>query len=152
MWAPFCSLVRDRLLTLSSLDSCHTLGNHSTKYTFRLFYLYKHGSVFSDLTDSITPVHLLFTPLFFHFLGGKKSHCLDISPVELGKSDLKLRQSVVYCNGESESSRGKWDGVGVMKDKEVKAEEVKVPHTLGGSSHILILYINSTKEVVTTSR
>jgi hypothetical protein len=37
-----------------------------------------------------------------------------------------------------------------MKDKELKLEEVKVPHTLGGSSYmlILILYINSTKEVV----
>jgi hypothetical protein len=30
----------------------------------------------------------------------------------------------------------------------MKLEEVKVPHTLGGSSYILILYINSDKEVV----
>ena len=37
-----------------------------------------------------------------------------------------------------------------MKDKEMKIEEVKSPHTLGGASYILtlILYINSTKEVV----
>ena len=35
-----------------------------------------------------------------------------------------------------------------MKDKELKMEDVKVPHTLGGSSYILFLYINSTNEVV----
>ena len=35
-----------------------------------------------------------------------------------------------------------------MKDKELNLEEVKVPHTLGGSSYILILCINSVKEVV----
>jgi hypothetical protein len=35
-----------------------------------------------------------------------------------------------------------------MKDKEMKLEEVKVPHTLGGASSILSLYINSVKEVV----
>ena len=31
----------------------------------------------------------------------------------------------------------KWDGVGVMKDKELKFEEVKAPHTLGAVSYIL---------------
>ena len=35
-----------------------------------------------------------------------------------------------------------------MKDKEPKLEEVRVPHTLGGASCILSLYINSVKEVV----
>ncbi len=30
----------------------------------------------------------------------------------------------------------------------MKFEEVKTPHTLGGSSYILNLYINSVKEVV----
>ncbi len=35
-----------------------------------------------------------------------------------------------------------------MKDKELKLEDVKAPHTLGGSSYILFLYINSVKEVV----
>ena len=30
----------------------------------------------------------------------------------------------------------------------MKLEEVKTPHTLGGSSYILSLYINSVKEVV----
>ena len=30
----------------------------------------------------------------------------------------------------------------------MKLEEVKVPHTLGGASSILSLYINSVKEVV----
>jgi hypothetical protein len=35
-----------------------------------------------------------------------------------------------------------------MKDKDLKLEEVKVPHTLGGSSYVLTLYINSVKEVV----
>ena len=35
-----------------------------------------------------------------------------------------------------------------MKDKELKLEEVKVSHTLGGSSYILIIYINVVKEVV----
>ena len=35
-----------------------------------------------------------------------------------------------------------------MKDKELKLEEVKAPHTLGGASYILSLYINSAKEVV----
>jgi hypothetical protein len=33
----------------------------------------------------------------------------------------------------------------------LKLEEVKVPHTLGGSSYILIIYINSVKEVVSHS-
>ena len=37
-----------------------------------------------------------------------------------------------------------------LKDKEVKFEDVKTPHTLGGSSQILFLYINSVKEVVTS--
>ena len=35
-----------------------------------------------------------------------------------------------------------------MKDKEMKLEKVKDPHTVGGVSYILILDINSTKEVV----
>jgi hypothetical protein len=35
-----------------------------------------------------------------------------------------------------------------MKDKELKFEEDKDPHTLGGASYILSLYINSVKEVV----
>jgi hypothetical protein len=35
-----------------------------------------------------------------------------------------------------------------MKDKELKLQEVKSPHTLGGTSYILNLYINSVKEVV----
>jgi hypothetical protein len=35
-----------------------------------------------------------------------------------------------------------------MKDKELKLEKVKGPHTLGGASYILSLYINSVKEVV----
>jgi hypothetical protein len=33
-----------------------------------------------------------------------------------------------------------------MKDKEMKFEEVKAPHTLGGTSYILSLYINSVKK------
>ena len=37
-----------------------------------------------------------------------------------------------------------------MKDKELKLEEVRAPHTLGGASYILILilYINSAQGVV----
>ncbi len=35
-----------------------------------------------------------------------------------------------------------------MKDKEMKLDDVKSPHTLGGSSFILFLYINSVKGVV----
>jgi hypothetical protein len=35
-----------------------------------------------------------------------------------------------------------------MKDKKLNLEEVKVPHTLGGESYILSLYISSVKEVV----
>ena len=35
-----------------------------------------------------------------------------------------------------------------MKDKDLKLEGVKDPHTLGGVSYILNLYINSVKEVV----
>jgi hypothetical protein len=46
---------------------------------------------------------------------------------------------------DRERKRG---GVGVMKDKELKLEEVNVPHTLGGASYILILYLNSVKEIV----
>ena len=44
----------------------------------------------------------------------------------------------------------KWDGVGVMKDKEIKIEDVKVPHTLGWDSNILLkfLYIDSAEQVV----
>ena len=36
-----------------------------------------------------------------------------------------------------------------MEDKELKLEEVKAPHTLGGASYILNLYINSVKKVAT---
>ena len=36
----------------------------------------------------------------------------------------------------------KWDGVGVMKDKNLKLEDVEVPHTLGGVSHILFEHID----------
>ncbi len=47
----------------------------------------------------------------------------------------------------------KWDGVRVMKDKELNLEEVKVPHTLGGGSYIILsLYISSVKEVVNRQR
>jgi hypothetical protein len=35
-----------------------------------------------------------------------------------------------------------------MKDKELKLQEVKAPHKLGGASYMLSLYINSVKEVV----
>jgi hypothetical protein len=45
----------------------------------------------------------------------------------------------------------KWDSVGVMKDKELKLEDVKVPDTLGWASYILLVKfvnVNSTKEVV----
>ena len=38
--------------------------------------------------------------------------------------------------------------IGVMKEKELKLEDVKDPHTLGGASCILFLYINPTKEVL----
>ncbi len=31
----------------------------------------------------------------------------------------------------------KWDGVGIMKDKELKLEGVEAPHTLGGESYVL---------------
>ncbi len=36
----------------------------------------------------------------------------------------------------------KWYGVGVMKDKELKIEDVKDPHTLGWASYILFEYID----------
>ena len=45
----------------------------------------------------------------------------------------------------------KWDGVGVMKDKEMKIEDVKDRHTLGWTSYILLvkfLWIDSAGEVV----
>ncbi len=42
----------------------------------------------------------------------------------------------------------KWDGVGVMKDKEMKLEDVKTPHTLGWVSCIVFLCIDSSEEVV----
>ena len=35
-----------------------------------------------------------------------------------------------------------------MKDKEMKLEKVKDTLTLGGTSYILLLYINSVKDVV----
>ena len=35
-----------------------------------------------------------------------------------------------------------------MKDKEVKLEDVKVPHTLGGASYILFLHIDSIEDDV----
>ncbi len=35
-----------------------------------------------------------------------------------------------------------------MKDKELKLEEVKTTHTLGGASYVLRLYINTVKKVV----
>ena len=41
---------------------------------------------------------------------------------------------VIYDNGENEDEGGrKVQGVGVMKDKVVKVEEIEVSHTLGGS-------------------
>jgi hypothetical protein len=33
-------------------------------------------------------------------------------------------------------------GVGVMKDKELKLEDIEAPHTLGGESYILFRYID----------
>ena len=35
-----------------------------------------------------------------------------------------------------------------MKDKDLKLEDVKDPHTLGWQSYIVFLYIDSTEEVV----
>ena len=37
----------------------------------------------------------------------------------------------------------KCDGAGVMKDKELKFEDIEAPHTLGGASYILFRYIGS---------
>jgi hypothetical protein len=43
-----------------------------------------------------------------------------------------VRKSVYY-NGENEGQRG--EGVGVVKDKEIKLEDVEALHALGGSSY-----------------
>ena len=54
----------------------------------------------------------------------------------------------------TEKTRGKerkWNGVGVMKDKEMKLEDVKDPHTLGWPSYILLVKfedIDSSEQVV----
>ena len=39
----------------------------------------------------------------------------------------------------------RWDGVGVMKDKKLKLEDVEVPHTLGEAWYILFEYIDPTE-------
>ena len=36
-----------------------------------------------------------------------------------------------FITEKSRVKERKWNGVGVMKDKEMKIENVKVPHTLG---------------------
>ena len=36
----------------------------------------------------------------------------------------------------------RWDGVGIMKDKEMKLDDVECPHTLCGSWYILFEYID----------
>ena len=52
---------------------------------------------------------------------------------------------------KSRSKERTWDGAGVMKDKELKFKDVKVPHTLGWVSYKLLvkfLDIDSVEEVV----
>ena len=39
----------------------------------------------------------------------------------------------------------KCNGVGVLKDKDLKFEDVEDPHTLGGESYILFKYIDLTE-------
>ncbi len=51
---------------------------------------------------------------------------------------------------KSRDEERKWDGVSVLKDKELKLEDTKDPHTLGWVSYILLvkfLYIASTEKV-----
>ena len=51
---------------------------------------------------------------------------------------------------KSRDKQRKWDFVGVMKDKELKLEDVKTSHTLGWVSYLLLkfLHIDYTEEVV----
>ncbi len=41
----------------------------------------------------------------------------------------------IIITGKTRTTERKWDGVGVMKDKELKLEDVKTPHTLGWVSY-----------------
>jgi hypothetical protein len=51
----------------------------------------------------------------------------------------------IYYNGEREGYRGKKvEGVGGMKDKELKLEEIEASHTLG--QPILVVYLQPNKK------
>ena len=63
-------------------------------------------------------------------------------------SELRIQIGLFIITEKTRVRERKLDGVGVMKDKVMKLEEVQSPHTLSGSSCILSLHINSTKEVV----
>jgi hypothetical protein len=64
-------------------------------------------------------------------LGNRGEQCLKIW---YGKSNL--RQVCLFIITEKvRVKESKWDGVGVMKDKELKLEDVKAPHTLGWASY-----------------
>ena len=68
---------------------------------------------------------------------------LKIRPIYECRCDERQQTVVLFII--TEKGRGKerkWDGVGVMKDKEMKLEDVKVPHTLGWASSIIFEYID----------
>ena len=50
--------------------------------------------------------------------------------------------SLFIVTEKTRDTERKWYGVGVMKDKELKIEDVKDPHTLGWTSYILFEYID----------
>ncbi len=45
------------------------------------------------------------------------------------------RYFFIIITEKTRTTERKWDGVGVMKDKELKLEDVKTPHTLGWVSY-----------------
>jgi len=68
------------------------------------------------------------------------------NPPTINPVFIYLRTSELFII--TEKTRGKerkWYGVGIMKDKELKLEDVKTPHTLGWTSYILFEYIDPTE-------
>ena len=51
-------------------------------------------------------------------------------------------ESLFIIKEKAKARERRWDGVGVMKDKKLKLEDVEDPHTLGGAWYILFEYID----------
>ena len=57
-------------------------------------------------------------------------------------SSYKCPVVLFIITEEARSKERKWDGVGVMKDKEMKFEDVKTPHTLKKVVRLVYFHLN----------